>query len=276
MKNKRKLFAAMGLCFTMLFSSASLQAATNKYECENMTLSGNYAGRIYSPFSGVALYANNDSCAVSGVKLDKTATTIKVRGCSNNGKTAAVTVKMNGYTMGTLYFTGTVPTVQTLTCTPYAGTYTIQLVVTSDNGQWDALVDYMEVSQNGSTTNNNTGSNGNVYLCFDDGPTNSTSATLVNRLKSAGKPKPNYVRLPYLESNGTIQQVCSNLGLKIVQPTVYSEDWSGASTWQIINSCSNVKAGGNTLMHDGYTTTSDAVPTIVANLKAKGYGFAQY
>ncbi len=95
-------------------------------------------------------------------------------------------------------------------------------------------------------------------------------------ITSAGKPRPNYVRLPYLESNGTIEQACSNLGLKIVQPTVYSEDWSGASTWQIINSCSNVKAGGNTLMHDGYTTTSDAVPTIVANLKAKGYGFAQY
>lgn len=95
-------------------------------------------------------------------------------------------------------------------------------------------------------------------------------------IQNAGKPKPTKVRLPYLESNSTIQQACSALGLSIVTPTVYTQDWSGASTQTIINACNNLTAGGNPLMHDGYQTTTAAVATIVQNLKNRGFGFAQY
>lgn len=166
-----------------------------KYECESMTLGGQYAGRISSPFSGVALYANNDYCQTSDIAWDNTQRTINVRGCSNNSSTASVAVKMNGYEMGRVNFTGTTPTVQSLSCTPQSGNYPVQLTVTNDNGGWDAYVDYVEISgtSGGGGTNptptptpGGGGTNGNVYLTFDDGPNNSNSQTLINLLKSNG------------------------------------------------------------------------------------------
>jgi Predicted xylanase/chitin deacetylase len=93
---------------------------------------------------------------------------------------------------------------------------------------------------------------------------------------NAGKPKPTRIRLPYLESNSTIQQACSALGLSIVSPTVDTQDWNGASTQSIINACNSLNAGGNPLMHDTYQTTDTAITTIVQNLKNRGFGFAQY
>ncbi|WP_313070064.1 polysaccharide deacetylase family protein [Lacrimispora sp.] len=95
-------------------------------------------------------------------------------------------------------------------------------------------------------------------------------------IQNAGKPKPTKVRLPYLYNNNTITQACSALGLSIVTPTVYTSDWEGASTETIINSCNNLKAGGNPLMHDSYQNTLRALPTVVNNLKNRGFGFAQY
>lgn len=95
-------------------------------------------------------------------------------------------------------------------------------------------------------------------------------------IQNAGKPRPTKVRLPYLYSNNTITQACSALNLAIVTPTVYTSDWEGASTETIINSCNNLRAGGNPLMHDSYQNTLNALPTIVNNLKNRGFGFAQY
>jgi endo-1,4-beta-xylanase len=191
----------------------------------------------------------------------------------------------------------------------------------------------------GGTTGGTTGTNGNVYLCFDDGPNNGNSSTLISALKNAGcnqatlfvwgnrissnstgwsaytnsgfslqnhswshshmtswsyqqvyndlqqcnqaivnagKPAPTKIRLPYLESNSTIQQACSALGLTAVSPNVDSQDWNGASTQSIVSACNSLNANGNVLMHDAYSTTNSAVPTIIQNLKNRGLGFAQY
>ncbi|HEX9059246.1 MAG TPA: glycoside hydrolase family 11 protein [Clostridia bacterium] len=95
-------------------------------------------------------------------------------------------------------------------------------------------------------------------------------------IQNAGKPKPTKIRLPYLESNSTIQQACSALGLSIVSPSVDTQDWNGASTQSIISACNNLQVGGNPLMHDQYQTTDSALATIVQNLKNRGLGFAQY
>ena len=73
-----------------------------------------------------------------------------------------------------------------------------------------------------------------------------------------------------------IQQACSALGLSIVNPTVDTQDWNGATTQAIINACNNLQAGGNPLMHDGYSTTNAAIPSIVQNFKNRGLGFAKY
>ncbi|ABX42059.1 polysaccharide deacetylase family protein [Lachnoclostridium phytofermentans] len=336
MKRKVNLLLALILCFTFAFPATNALSATTRYECENMTLGGQYAGKISSPFTGVALYANNDYCQTGNITWNNTQKTISIRGSSSNSNTATVVVKMNGNEMGKVNFTGTTPTVQSFTCTPQSGSYPVQLIVTNDNGTWDVYVDYLEISD---TSSGGGGTSGNVYLTFDDGPLNGNSPTLINNLKSAGcsqatlfvwgnrissnqtgwnaylnsgfslqnhswthshmtswsyqqvyndlqqcnqaiqnagKPKPTKIRLPYLESNSTIQQACSALGLSIVSPNVDTQDWNGASTQSIVNACNNLQAGGNPLMHDGYQTTNSAIATIVSNLRNRGLGFAQY
>ena len=95
-------------------------------------------------------------------------------------------------------------------------------------------------------------------------------------IQNGGASKPTKVRLPYLESNSTIQQACSALGLSVISPTVDTQDWNGANTQSIINACNSLNAGGNPLMHDIYQTTDSAISTIVQNLKNRGLGFAQY
>jgi peptidoglycan/xylan/chitin deacetylase (PgdA/CDA1 family) len=95
-------------------------------------------------------------------------------------------------------------------------------------------------------------------------------------IQNAGGGTPRFFRPPYLEVNSTIKSACAALGLTIVQPTVYTNDWNGASTAQIISACNNLQSGGNTLMHDGYATTDAAISSIVQNLKNRGLSTTQY
>ncbi|WP_338556819.1 carbohydrate-binding protein [Paenibacillus sp. KS-LC4] len=118
-----------------------------RVEAENMTLSGTYAGVISSPFNGVALYANDDSSTYTQYFANPTHH-FSVRGASNNSGTARVDLKIGGTTVGSFYFTGTTPTVQTLSnITHGTGNQEISLLVTTDNGTWDAYVDYLEITQ---------------------------------------------------------------------------------------------------------------------------------
>jgi peptidoglycan/xylan/chitin deacetylase (PgdA/CDA1 family) len=95
-------------------------------------------------------------------------------------------------------------------------------------------------------------------------------------ITSRGVAKPTKFRPPYLETNATIQSAASALGLTIVMPTVDTKDWNGASTSAIVSACNHLQAGGNPLMHDGYSTTNNAIAQIVTNLKNKGFSFAKY
>ncbi len=95
-------------------------------------------------------------------------------------------------------------------------------------------------------------------------------------IKAAGGGTPKYFRAPYLEVNDNIRKACSALGLTIVSPTVYSNDWNGATTAEIVAAVSKLTSGGNPLMHDGYTNTNNAIAQIVTNLKNKGLSTTQY
>lgn len=97
-----------------------------------------------------------------------------------------------------------------------------------------------------------------------------------NAIKNAGGGTPTKVRLPYLETNATIQSACSALGLTIVQPTVDTKDWNGASTSAIVSACNSLQNGGNALMHDGYASTNAAISQIVQNLSNRNLCTAQY
>jgi arabinoxylan arabinofuranohydrolase len=117
-----------------------------RVEAESMTLAGQYAGLISSPFNGVALYANNDSASYNQYFAFPTHQ-FSLRGASNNNSTARVDLVIGGVTAGSFYFTGTQPTVQTLSNITHAtGNQEVKLVVTTDNGTWDAYIDYLEYS----------------------------------------------------------------------------------------------------------------------------------
>ncbi|MDQ0050608.1 arabinoxylan arabinofuranohydrolase [Paenibacillus polymyxa] len=115
-----------------------------RVEAEDMTLGGTYAGKISSPFNGVALYANDDYSAYTQYFANSTHS-ISVRGASNNSSTARVDLQIGGTTVGSFYFTGTTPTVQTLSNIIHVtGNQEVRLIVTTDNGTWDAYVDYLQ------------------------------------------------------------------------------------------------------------------------------------
>ncbi|WP_342426052.1 carbohydrate-binding protein [Paenibacillus sp. FSL L8-0502] len=115
-----------------------------RVEAEDMTLGGTYAGKISSPFNGVALYANDDYSAYTQY-FANSIHSISVRGASNNSSTARVDLQIGGTTVGSFYFTGTTPTVQTLSnITHVTGNQEVRLIVTTDNGTWDAYVDYLQ------------------------------------------------------------------------------------------------------------------------------------
>ncbi len=81
---------------------------------------------------------------------------------------------------------------------------------------------------------------------------------------------PRLFRPPYGETDATLRAVESQFGLTEVLWSVDSQDWNGASTAQIVQAASNLQAGGVILMHDGYSTTINAIPQIVANLTSRG------
>lgn len=117
-----------------------------KVECEDMTLAGQYAGKISSPFPGVALYANDDLCKYTQYFANNNHS-FSIRACSNNSSTATVALKIGGVTVGTFSINGSTPAIYTLNnITHGTGNQEIQLVVTGDTGQWDAYVDYLLIN----------------------------------------------------------------------------------------------------------------------------------
>ncbi len=119
---------------------------TTRVECESMTKSGPYAGNISYPFSGVALYANNDLVKYTQYFTNGTHN-FSLRGCSNNSNMARVDLIIGGQYKGTFYYGGSYPAVYTINNVSHGtGNQEIQLVVTADNGQWDAYLDYLEIN----------------------------------------------------------------------------------------------------------------------------------
>lgn len=111
-----------------------------------MTLSGSYAGKISSPFSGVALYANDDACSYYQYFANGTHS-FSLRGCSNNDNMAKVDLYIGGSKKGTFYYGGSYPAVYTINnVTHGTGTQEVKLVVTSDDGTWDGYIDYLQIN----------------------------------------------------------------------------------------------------------------------------------
>ncbi|ASR48766.1 xylanase deacetylase [Paenibacillus kribbensis] len=146
-----------GLCSGMISPSTGRAVAPDggsggtpstgtKMEAESMTKGGQYTGNISSPFNGVALYANNDSVKYTQY-FESGTHNFSLRGASNNSNMARVDLKIGGQTKGTFYFGGSNPAVYTLNNVSHGtGNQEIELVVTADNGTWDAYIDYLEIN----------------------------------------------------------------------------------------------------------------------------------
>ena len=136
------------------------QSSDNKVECENMTRSGQYAGVISSPFNGVALYANNDTVSFDQYFAYDTHS-VTLRGCSNNSNMAKVVLKIGGEEKGTFYYGDEYPAEYTIENVKHGtGVQTVELTITSDDGTWDAYVDYLTWGNGSGSSQGNTGNQG--------------------------------------------------------------------------------------------------------------------
>ena len=168
-------------------STSGTISTGDKIECEDMTITGQYAGKINSPFDGVALYANNESCKFTQYFANGSHS-FTLRGCSNNSNMARVDLKIGGETKGTFYFGDEYPAEYTIDNVSHGtGNQEIELVVTADDGQWDAYIDYLQIGGNSGTSGGTTGGTTGggtgtatkmVALTFDDGPSSTTSEVL--------------------------------------------------------------------------------------------------
>ncbi len=165
-------------------NNSGSQSSNEAMQCESMTLGGQYAGKISNPFDGVALYGNNDSVSYTQY-FENDTHDFTLRACSNNDNMAKVDLVIGGETKGTFYYGDANPAEYTIKNVKHkTGNQKVELVVTADDGQWDAYLDSFKIDQANSTSNNN-GSNAAinantklVALTFDDGPTSTTSQVL--------------------------------------------------------------------------------------------------
>jgi endo-1,4-beta-xylanase len=77
-------------------------------------------------------------------------------------------------------------------------------------------------------------------------------------------------RPPYDSINGQVAASGYDTGLTWVSWTTDTYDYNGISAAQIESNAATVPPGGILLMHDGYQTTINALPTIIKNLAARG------
>lgn len=153
-KNMRITF----LC-CIIFIALNTFAASFTIESENMTLSGPYAGKITNPFSGIALYANNDKGTITqnfqeGPGFYK----VSITGASSNASSAGVSLYVNGTKIKAYSFSGTSATAQEadlkLTNVNLA-TNTIALVLETDNGSNDTYIDKITFTFQGAVVEKN-------------------------------------------------------------------------------------------------------------------------
>ncbi|MBO4780962.1 MAG: polysaccharide deacetylase family protein, partial [Lachnospiraceae bacterium] len=190
-------------------NSGTASSATVK-QAEDMTKSGQYTGNINSPFGGVALYANNDAVSYTQNFTEGTHD-FTLRGASNNSQMAKVDLVIGNQTKGTFYFGDANAAEYTIKNVSHGtGNQTVKLVVTADDGNWDAYVDYLSISGAGTVQNENGANAGNTYnannnasgntgntntinpngkmiaLTFDDGPSASTTGQILDILDRYG------------------------------------------------------------------------------------------
>lgn len=173
-------------------SSGGSSGGDTTIQCEDMTIGGPYAGKISSPFSGVALYGNSDEVSCTQ-DFGYDTHDFTLRGASSNNNMARVDLMIGGENKGTFYFGDAYTAEYTIKNVRHkTGQQKIELIVNADDGNWDAYIDSLAISGAGGTaavdqsgeqdgqTNPGTSIAGRkvAALTFDDGPTSTTNDVL--------------------------------------------------------------------------------------------------
>ncbi len=83
------------------------------------------------------------------------------------------------------------------------------------------------------------------------------------------------MRPPFGMANAKVQQVCEELGLKIICWNIDTNDWREGSTSKQMEDLilKNLRDGTIILMHDRYPKSIDATAAIIDQVRAKGFEF---
>lgn len=90
-----------------------------------------------------------------------------------------------------------------------------------------------------------------------------------NVIQQASGVSPELFRPPYGDTNGTVQQIASSLGMTQIIWDVDSQDYNGVGSAQIRQAASTLNAGGIILMHDWPQNTIDALPGVIQDLESR-------
>ncbi|QGF23910.1 polysaccharide deacetylase family protein [Raineyella fluvialis] len=84
--------------------------------------------------------------------------------------------------------------------------------------------------------------------------------------------RPTLMRPPYGAYNSTVTSVAGQQGMAVILWNIDTRDWESRNTSAVITAATGPASSGSIiLMHDLYPTTVDAVPSIISNLKSRGY-----
>jgi peptidoglycan/xylan/chitin deacetylase (PgdA/CDA1 family) len=88
-------------------------------------------------------------------------------------------------------------------------------------------------------------------------------------IQQAAGVTPALFRPPYGETNATVQQAATSLGMRQIIWDQDSQDWNNASAAQIRQAAARLTNGQNILMHDWPANTIQAIPGILQDLQAR-------
>ncbi|WP_281614804.1 glycosyl hydrolase family 8 [Flammeovirga sp. SubArs3] len=121
-------------------------------QTESMTLGGAYASTTTTPFDGIILYANDDHGATT-IQISNAPGVfdISLRGASTNTNAAGVSLEIDGTEVTSFSFSGTAPSIDTksIKIEGNAGNKVIRLVLKTDNGSNDTLLDWISFTRTG-------------------------------------------------------------------------------------------------------------------------------
>lgn len=148
---KKTVSVVLAFCLFLSCITMVRGELLQRIECENMSFTGKYAGRISSPFSGTGFYANGDSASAKVTFPYANAYyRITLKGASNNNTTAGISLYIDGTKAAAASFNSTAPAEQSFEITMYeAKISTVSLVLETDNGSNDTFVDYITIEHVG-------------------------------------------------------------------------------------------------------------------------------